>query len=146
MIKRLKRRFIIVNMSILTCVLVSILISIFVMMYSSEVKMSNDLMESLMSQMHIDSDGGPPPIPKFDEPSDMTGEPLSDNNTSLDTIHLNNEMPDWNNFWNDYWNNWNNFQNGNNNGGNFNPPWGGNWGDPNIHDTVSLVKGFPSDD
>ncbi len=48
MIKRLKFRFIIVNMSILTCVLLSILVSVFVMMYSSEVKLSYELMESIL--------------------------------------------------------------------------------------------------
>lgn len=50
MIKRLKLRFIIVNMSILTCVLISILVSIFIMMYSSEVKISYELMESIIDQ------------------------------------------------------------------------------------------------
>ncbi|MGN0613470.1 MAG: hypothetical protein ACI4JB_06170, partial [Porcipelethomonas sp.] len=50
MIKRLKRRFIIVNMSILTCVLLSVLVSILALMYSSEVKISYELMESIMSQ------------------------------------------------------------------------------------------------
>lgn len=50
MIKRLKLRFIIVNMSILTCVLISILISIFILMYSSEVKLSYELMESISNQ------------------------------------------------------------------------------------------------
>ena len=128
MIKRLKRRFIIVNMSILTCVLVSILVTIFVLMYSSEVKMSNDLMNSLMSQMRFDDDGAPPPIPDFNEAPVMTGEPLADNNISLDVVQLENEMPDWNEFWSNYWNN---FQNGNNGGGNFGQPWW-NWGDPNM--------------
>ena len=50
MIKRLKLRFIIVNMSILTCVLISILVSIFILMYSSEVKLSYELMESIRNQ------------------------------------------------------------------------------------------------
>ena len=50
MIKRLKLRFIIVNMSILTCVLISILVSIFLLMYSSEVKLSYELMESISNQ------------------------------------------------------------------------------------------------
>ena len=50
MIKRLKLRFIIVNMSILTCVLISMLVSIFILMYSSEVKLSYELMESISNQ------------------------------------------------------------------------------------------------
>ena len=50
MIKRLNLRFIIVNMSILTCVLISILVSIFILMYSSEVKLSYELMESISNQ------------------------------------------------------------------------------------------------
>lgn len=50
MIKRLKRRFLFVNMSILTCVLLSILISVFALMYSSEIKLSYEIMESLMFQ------------------------------------------------------------------------------------------------
>lgn len=50
MIKRLKRRFLFVNISILTCVLLSILVSVFALMYSSEVKISYELMESLMHQ------------------------------------------------------------------------------------------------
>lgn len=54
MIKRLRRRFIIVNISILTCVLVSILVSIFLMMYSSEVSISYELMESLLNQRTFD--------------------------------------------------------------------------------------------
>lgn len=50
MIKRLRLRFIIVNMSILTCVLISILVSIFILMYNSEVKLSYELMESISNQ------------------------------------------------------------------------------------------------
>ncbi len=50
MIKRLKRRFVFVNMCILTFVLLSILCSTFALMYSSEVKLSYEIMESLMSQ------------------------------------------------------------------------------------------------
>lgn len=50
MIKRLKRRFVIVNICILTCVLISILISVFIMMYSSEINLSYELMESLINQ------------------------------------------------------------------------------------------------
>ena len=128
MIKRLKRRFIIVNMSILTCVLVGVLVTVFIMMYSSEVKMSNDLMDSLMSQMHFENDDGPPPMREFDGQSDMSGEPLADNGNCLDVLRLNNDMPDWNEFWNNYWND---FQNGNNGGNNFGQPWW-NWGDPNM--------------
>lgn len=54
MIKRLKRRFMFVNMSILTFVLISILVSIFALMYSSEVKISYEIMESIMSQKNND--------------------------------------------------------------------------------------------
>ena len=50
MIKRLRRRFIIVNMTILTCVLFGILGGIFTLMYSSEVKTSYDLMEQMLKQ------------------------------------------------------------------------------------------------
>lgn len=50
MIKRLKRRFIFVNMCILTFVLLSILGSTFALMYNSEVRLSYEIMESLISQ------------------------------------------------------------------------------------------------
>ncbi len=50
MIKRLRRRFIIVNMTILTCVLFGILGGIFTLMYSSEVKTSYDIMEQMLKQ------------------------------------------------------------------------------------------------
>ncbi|MGN0620982.1 MAG: ATP-binding protein [Porcipelethomonas sp.] len=53
MIKRLKRRFIIVNMSILTCVLLAILSSVFVLMYNSEVNVSYQFMESVLYQKEI---------------------------------------------------------------------------------------------
>lgn len=49
MIKKLRRRFIIVNMSILTCVLFGVLTAIFVYMYSSEVRISYELMESILN-------------------------------------------------------------------------------------------------
>ena len=50
MIKRLRRRFIIVSMTILTCVLFGILGGIFTLMYSSEVKTSYDIMEQMLKQ------------------------------------------------------------------------------------------------
>ena len=53
MIKRLKRRFIIVNFSILTCVLLAVIISIFAIMYNSEVKLSYELIESIMSKNRL---------------------------------------------------------------------------------------------
>lgn len=54
MIKKLRRRFIIVNMSILTCVLFGVLAGIFAYMYSSEVKISYELMESILNERDID--------------------------------------------------------------------------------------------
>lgn len=54
MIKKLRRRFIIVNMSILTCVLFGVLAGIFAYMYSSEVKISYELMESIINERDID--------------------------------------------------------------------------------------------
>lgn len=54
MIKRLRFRFIIVNMSILTCVLFSILTSVFIMMYNSEVSLSYELMESIAMEENRD--------------------------------------------------------------------------------------------
>lgn len=54
MIKKLRRRFIIVNMSILTCVLFSVLAGIFAYMYSSEVKISYELMESILMEKDVD--------------------------------------------------------------------------------------------
>lgn len=53
MIKKLRRRFIIVNMSILTCVLFGVLAGIFAYMYSSEVKISYELMESILNEKDI---------------------------------------------------------------------------------------------
>ena len=61
MIKRLKRRFVFVNMCILTCVLISILVSIFALMYSSEVKLSYEVMESILSQNEKEPPNGPAP-------------------------------------------------------------------------------------
>ncbi len=54
MIKKLRRRFIIVNMSILTCVLFGVLAGIFAYMYSSEVKISYELMESILNERDIE--------------------------------------------------------------------------------------------
>lgn len=54
MIKKLRRRFIIVNMSILTCVLFGVLTGIFTFMYSSEVRISYELMEAIL----YDREGG----------------------------------------------------------------------------------------
>lgn len=53
MIKKLRRRFIIVNMSILSCVLFGVLTGIFVYMYSSEVRISYELMESILNDRDI---------------------------------------------------------------------------------------------
>lgn len=53
MIKKLRRRFIAVNMSILTCVLFGVLTGIFVYMYSSEVKISYELIESILNDKDI---------------------------------------------------------------------------------------------
>ncbi len=72
MIKRLKRRFVFVNMSILTCVLLSILVAVFALMYSSEVKLSYEFMESLMSQK------------EFEHRNRIPDDTVLDNNTVLD--------------------------------------------------------------
>lgn len=53
MIKKLRRRFIAVNMSILTCVLFGVLTGIFIYMYSSEVKISYELIESILNDKDI---------------------------------------------------------------------------------------------
>ena len=53
MIKKLRRRFIIVNMSILTCVLFGVLTGIFAYMYSSEVRISYELIESILNEKDI---------------------------------------------------------------------------------------------
>ena len=99
MIKRLKRRFVIVNMSILTCVLISILVTVFIMMYSSEVKISNELLESIMSQMHMEDDGGPPPFMKDNERlNDPSADLLLTNDP--DILHLKNDIPNRNDFQN----------------------------------------------
>ncbi|MCM1226837.1 MAG: ATP-binding protein [Clostridium sp.] len=50
MIKKLRRRFIAVNMSILTSVLLGVLIGIYAFMYSSEVNISYELMESILNE------------------------------------------------------------------------------------------------
>lgn len=60
MIKHLKRRFIFVNMTILSCMLIGILASIFIMMYSSEINISNEVMESIISQNRMGKDGPKP--------------------------------------------------------------------------------------
>ena len=54
MIKKLRRRFIIVNMSILTSVLICVLTGIFAFMYSSEVTISYELMESILNERDVD--------------------------------------------------------------------------------------------
>lgn len=51
--KKLRRRFIIVNMSILTCVLFGVLTGIFAYMYSSEVRISYELIESILNEKDI---------------------------------------------------------------------------------------------
>ena len=54
MIKRLRRRFITVNMCILSSVLFGILTAIFVLMYNSEVNISNEIMDSIAEQKKMD--------------------------------------------------------------------------------------------
>lgn len=49
MIKKLRRRFICVNMTILTCVMFSVLTAVFVLMYRSEVKVSEEIMDSIIA-------------------------------------------------------------------------------------------------
>lgn len=99
MIKRLKRRFIFVNMSILTCVLIGILVSIFTLMYSSEIRLSNEIMESLLSQKDMDHN-------KNDK--DM----ISGNNYDISNISLMNNdfnedhdmmFPQYPNEWNNWY-------------------------------------------
>lgn len=54
MIKKLRRRFIAVNMSILTSVLLGVLVGIYAFMYSSEVNISYKLMRSILNERDID--------------------------------------------------------------------------------------------
>ena len=48
MIKKLKMRFVLVNMVILTFVLFATLSSIYIMMSNSEIKVSNEIMDTLI--------------------------------------------------------------------------------------------------
>ncbi len=63
MIRKLRRRFIAVNMTILTCVLLAVLTAVFLLMYRSEVRMSGDIMDSVMAHhaMQPPGDNAPPP-------------------------------------------------------------------------------------
>ena len=55
MIKKLKRRFILVNMSILTSILLGVLTVVFLMMYHSEVRMSNQILDSIIHNYEIET-------------------------------------------------------------------------------------------
>lgn len=55
MIKKLKRRFILVNMSILTSILLGVLTAVFLMMYHSEVRMSNQILDSIIHNYEIET-------------------------------------------------------------------------------------------
>lgn len=63
MIRKLRRRFIAVNMTILTCVLLAVLTAVFLLMYRSEVRMSGDIMDSVMAHhaMQPPGEDAPPP-------------------------------------------------------------------------------------
>ncbi|NLK70054.1 MAG: GHKL domain-containing protein [Clostridiales bacterium] len=50
MIKKLRLRFLVVNMAILTTVLISVLVGIFVLMYSSEVSQSEEIMHATLER------------------------------------------------------------------------------------------------
>lgn len=99
MIKRLKFRFITVNMSILTCVLVSVLVSIFILMYSSEVKLSYELMNSISNQKDMNFNN---------EISGESGIDYSDNNFLLLNNDFEDHFPgnedDYYDYWDDPWN------------------------------------------
>ncbi len=62
MIKKLRRRFIAVNMSILSAVLISVLTGIFAYMYSSEVDISYELMESILHENNGMREPEPQPV------------------------------------------------------------------------------------
>ena len=60
-IRKLKRRFIIVNMSILTCLMLGVQVAVFTMMYHSEAQVSEQIMDHV-AQTHMDKGrGGKPP-------------------------------------------------------------------------------------
>lgn len=63
MIKKLRRRFICVNMTILTCVMFSVLAAVFVLMYRSEVQVSEEIMDSIIenNRPRPGADHMPPP-------------------------------------------------------------------------------------
>ena len=68
-IRKLKRRFVFVNMSILTCLMLGIQIAVFTMMYRSEVRVSEQIMDHV-AQSHMDKGRGEkPPEPRGDSPS-----------------------------------------------------------------------------
>lgn len=68
-IRKLKRRFVFVNMSILTCLMLGIQIAVFTMMYRSEVRVSEQIMDHV-AQSHMDKGRGEkPPEPPGDSPS-----------------------------------------------------------------------------
>lgn len=69
MIKKLRRRFVFVNMSILTCVMLGVLTAVFLLMYRSEVRVSEEIMDSIIAS---NTQGAPPPPPR-----EGTTEPLS---------------------------------------------------------------------
>ena len=66
-IRKLKRRFVFVN--ILTCLMLGIQIAVFTMMYRSEVRVSEQIMDHV-AQSHMDKGRGEkPPEPRGDSPS-----------------------------------------------------------------------------
>ncbi len=103
MIKRLKRRFVFVNMSILTFVLISILISVFALMYSSEVRLSYEIMESLLSQKDMENDKNDMIV---DENIVLNVMPMNNNYNEDMNIPFENNKDNWNNWENKEDNNW----------------------------------------
>lgn len=134
MIKKLKMRFVLVNMLILTFVLFATLSSIYFMMSKSEIKVSDEIMETLIEN-HRKTIPPDRKAPKTDKPADPDFEKLSFSGLNpiqpvklgeinapfSDSFYQNNEaqpVPQWPNPWEIPWGNpWEN-------------PWENPWFNP----------------
>ncbi|MBP1564956.1 MAG: GHKL domain-containing protein [Oscillospiraceae bacterium] len=135
MIKKLKMRFVIVNMIILSLVLLATLSGIYLLMVNSEIKMSEEIMDTLIENHKKDI---PMPIEKSHiHPDGM--KPLVNGETTdyINIVPMNNPQDNhghdygyYDPYWYYYYNGWwgNPPQDSSNNWGN--GYWDGGWGDP----------------
>ena len=131
MIKKLKIRFVLVNMLILSLVLFSTLSGIYVLMFNSEIKMSEEIMDTLIENHKKNLPDDPAPYRAPDTPKrNISGSELYNQGkmshvtplfydaasygyknpeAAYDNYGQNFDWDAWNKYWQDYWANYGNW-------------------------------------